>query len=200
MRILNRFRNQPSVQLHHPTANDLRAIWNRYSDQWSDDTERYDCWKPALLLPAPKCVIKCAIKLSYAEWPEPIDWGIFAPFFMEFVDLALYLPEKKYDVVEKFRKRHLTQFGATSEQDPLLLFKRSSILATSATVEINNQDIIQVRDKLRRSAAWDPHGASDNEIEEVRQILLESTTEYASLIAEWRFYILSIGRDQYTNT
>jgi hypothetical protein len=50
---------------------------------------------------------------------------------------------------------------------------------------------------LRRSAAWDTVEVDDYELDVVRRILLESTTEYATLMQEWRFYILSIGCDQY---
>ena len=56
------------------------------------------------------------------------------------------------------------------------------------------EDIISARDGLR-----DPVDVEDNELDAVRRILVESATEFATLIQEWRFYILSIGRDQYIN-
>jgi hypothetical protein len=166
-------------------------------DHWPNNNTRYSCWKPASVLPAPKWAVKRAIKLCYAEWPEPIDWGVFSPFFMEFADLALHLPQEQYDTIESFRKRRITCGGKETEHDPLLMFRLNSGLATAYAMEQCNQDIIRIRDGLRRSVAWDPVGVNDYELDAVRRILLESTVEYASLIQEWRFYILSIGRDQF---
>jgi hypothetical protein len=114
---------------------------------------------------------------------------------MEFVDLALHLPQEKYDTIESFRKRRI-RFGG-KEHDPLLIHMLSSSLAFGWTVEYSNQKIIRIRDGLRRSAAWKPVDVDDYELDAVRRILLESTVEFSTLIQEWRFYILSIGRDQY---
>jgi hypothetical protein len=175
----------------------LRAIWDSYSDQWPCNNERYRCWKPASVLPAPKWAIKHAIKFCYAEWPVPIDWTDFSAFFMEFADLALHLPQKKYDAIENFRKRRIEYCGKESEHDPLLMYRLSSGLAASYSAENSNQEIIQIRDGLRRRVAWDPVDVDDHELDSVRHILLESAVDFASLIQEWRFYILSIGRDQY---
>lgn len=177
----------------------LRAIWNKYCDQWPDNHERYKCWKPVSVLPAPKWAIKHAIKLCYAEWPEPIDWNVFGSFFMEFVDLALHLPQEKYDAIEKFRKQRIMSFDEEKKNDPLLDFRfsLSSNLAVAWTVEESNQEILHIREGLQRSVAWDPVDVKDYELDDIRRILLESTTEFATLIQEWRFYILSIGRDQY---
>jgi hypothetical protein len=176
---------------------ELRAIFDSYCDQWPDNNERYDCWKPASVLPAPKWVVKQAMKLCYAEWPMPIDWIAFAAFFTEFVDLALHLPQEKYDAIENFRKRRINCYGKENKYDPFLMFKPSSALAVSCPIEYNNQNIIRIRDGLRRSEAWEPVDVDDYELEAVRLIVLESTTNFATLIQEWRFYILSIGRDQY---
>jgi hypothetical protein len=139
------------------------------------------------------------MKLGYAEWPEPIDWTVYSSFFMEFVDLALHLPQEKYDAIENFRKRRIKCCGKEKEDkhDPLLMFRLSSTLAVACPIEHSNQEIIQIRDGLRRSAAWEPVDVDDDELDAVRQILLESTVDFASLIQEWRFYILSIGRDRY---
>ena len=199
MGILNRLLNWGSSQSDYSAPHELRAIWDNYSDQWPDNNERYVCWKPASVLPAPKWAIKRAMKLCYAEWPEPIDWTVFSAFFMEFVDLALHLPQEKYDAIEKFRKRGIMRCGEEYKHDPLLMFRLSSTLAVFGSIEQSNQEIIQIRDGLRRSAAWDPVDVDDYELDVVRRILLESTAEYATLIQEWRFYILSIGRDQYIN-
>jgi hypothetical protein len=197
MGILNRLLSGGSSKPDYSAPHELRAIWNSYSDQWPDNNERYGFWKPASVLPAPKWAIKRAMKLCYAEWPEPIDWTVFSVFFMEFVDLALHLPQEKYDAIENFRKRRIMCCGKEDKYDPLLMFRLSSTLATACPIEHSNQAIIEIRDGLRRSSAWDPVDVNDYELDAVRRILLESTTEFATLIQEWRFYILSIGRDQY---
>jgi len=185
--------SQPDYTAPH----ELRVIWASYFDQWPNNHERYSCWKPATVLPAPKWAIKRAMKMSYADWPEPIDWTVFSCFFMEFVDLALHLPQEKYDAIEKFRKRRIILCGEEDKHDPLLLFRLSSTLAAASQIEHSNQAIIRIRDGLRRSADWEPVDVDDYELDAVRRFLLESTVEFASLIQEWRFYILSIGRDQY---
>jgi len=140
------------------------------------------------------------MKLCYAEWPEPIEWAVYSPFFMEFVDLALHLPQHEYAKIESFRKRRIVSFGKESNRDPLSLFRLSSGSATAQGNTLNDlstQNILNIRNGLRRSAAWDPVDANDDELDAVREILLESATEFATLIEEWRFYILSIGRDTY---
>jgi hypothetical protein len=181
----------------YSTRDELRVIWNDYSDRWPDNNDRYACWKPASILPAPKWAVIRAIKLGYAEWPEPIDWTVFSAFFMEFVDLAVHLPQEKYEVIERFRKRRVLCAGREDTHDPLLGYRLSSTLAPSYPIEKCYQDIIRIRDGVRRSVAWDPVDADDSELDAVRQILLESAVDSASLIQEWRFYILSIGRDHY---
>ncbi len=200
MGILNRFLNLGFIQSVYSAPHELMAIWDSYSDQWPDNNERYRCWKPASLLPAPKWAVKRAMKLGYAAWPEPIDGLVFEAFFMEFIDLALHLPQKKYNAIENFRMRCIKSCGKEDKHDPLLMFRLFNSLAHFRSIERSNQDIIKVRDGLRRSTTWDPVDVDDNELDAVRQILLESTVEFASLIQEWRFYILSIGRDQYTET
>ena len=197
MGILNRLLNLGSIQSDYSAPHELRVIWDSYSDQWPDNNDRYGCWKPASLLPAPKWAVKRAMKLCYAEWPEPIDWTVFSAFFMEFVDLGLHLPQEKYDAIENFRKRRIKCCGKEDKLDPLLMFRLSSTLAVTCPIEHSNQEIIQIRDGLRRSAAWEPVDVDDDELDAVRRILLESTVDFASLIQEWRFYILSISRDQY---
>jgi hypothetical protein len=197
MGILNRLLGKETDQSDYSAPHMLRAIGSTYFEQWPENSERYKCWKPASILPAPKWAVKRAMKLCYAEWPEPIDWGIFSPFFMEFVDLALHLPQEQYNIIDAFRKRRIMCGGKENGYDPLLDFSQSSTLAVACTSEQCNEDIINVRDTLRRSIAWDPVDAEDHELDAVRRIVLESTVEYATLIQEWRFYILSIGRDRY---
>lgn len=197
MGILNQLLNRGSDKSEYSAPHELMAIWNDYSDQWPDNNDRYKCWKPASVLPAPKWAIKRAMKLAYAEWPEPIDWTVFSSFFMEFVDLALHLPQEKYDAIENFRKRRIKCCGKEDNHDSLLRFRLSSTLAVSCLIEHSKQKIIQIRDGMRRSAAWEPVDVDDYELDVVRRILLESTADFATLIQEWRFYILSIGRDQY---
>jgi len=102
-----------------------------------------------------------------------------------------------YFSIENFRKRRIKCCGKEDNHDPLLLFRLYSNLATACPIENSNQEIIRIRDGLRRSAVWEPVDVDDYELDGVRRILLESTTEFATLIQEWRFYILSIGRDQY---
>lgn len=172
---------------------ELRAIADEYVDQWPDHNDQYQCWKPDSILPAPKWAVKRAMKLAYAEWPEPIDWTMFNVFFMEFVDLARYLPQEQYSAIEKFRTRHITNCGTRDIHDPLIFFRsQSSTLAATYTIEQCIEDIISARDGLR-----DPVDVEDNELDAVRPILVESATEFATLVQEWHFYILSIGRDPY---
>lgn len=197
MGILNRLLNGGSSQPDYSDPSELKAIWDSYSDQWPDNSNRYSFWKPASVLPAPKCAIKCAMKLAYAEWPEPIDWTIFSSFFMEFIDLAMHLPQEKYDAIENFRKQRIIRCGKEINRDPLLMFRLCSSGFYILPIEELEKSIIRVRDGLQRSVSWDPVDVDDYELDTVRQILLESTTEFATLIQEWGFYILSIGRDQY---
>ncbi|MCX7425451.1 MAG: hypothetical protein NTW96_07480 [Planctomycetia bacterium] len=197
MGILNQLLSWGSGHSDYSAPHELRAIWNDYSDQWPENNERYECWKPASVLPAPKWAVKRAMKLRYAEWPEPIDWNVFSAFFMEFADLALHLPQGKYDAIANFRKRRISCCGKEDKHDPLLPYRPSSALAASYQIEQCNQEIIEVRDGLRPSVAWEPVDVNDHELDVVRRILVESTADFASLIQEWRFYILSIGRDQY---
>jgi hypothetical protein len=196
MGILNRLLSGGSSQPDYSTPHELRAIWVSYTDQWPDNNDRYKYWKPASVLPAPKWAIKRAMKLCYAEWPEPISWAVFHPFFMEFVDLALHLPQEKYDAIENFGKRRIMFFGKESKRDQLLPIFSPRSDAIFYTIEDSNKDIIRIRDEFRRSEEWDPVDADDYELDAVRRILLESRVEFATLIQEWRFYILSIGRDQ----
>jgi len=195
MGIFSRFLKLKSCQTEYPDYFELRRIWDAYSNQWPINNEQYKNWKPISVLPAPKWEVKRAIKLGFAEWPEPIDWGVFSPFFMEFVDLANHLPEDEYSVIQRFRKRQIN--SGDRHHDPLLTFELLSNLAVVQSVQQCEEKIVRVRDGLRRSAAWNPVGADDRELDTVRRILLKSTTEYASLIQEWRFYILSIGRDTF---
>ena len=197
MSILRQLLGREASQEKYSAPDELRIIWNEYSARWPDNNNRYACWKPASILPAPKWAIIRAIKLGYAEWPKPIDRNVFSAFFMEFVDLAVHLPQEKYEVIDRFRKRRVLCGGTEDTHDPLLLYTLNSTLAPSYPVEECYQDIIRIRDGVRRSAAWDPADADDSELNAVRQILLESTVDFASLIQEWRFYILSIGRDHY---
>ncbi len=199
MGILNQLLNRKSNQLGCSDPNELRAIWDSYSNEWPDNNDRYGFWKPASVLPAPKWAIKRATKLCYAEWPEPINWTVYSGFFMEFADLALHLPQEEYDAIENFRRRPIKSRGTEDKNDPLLRFRPLATAACSYTTERSNEMIIRIRDGLRRSAAWDPVGADDCELDVVRRILLESATEFATLIEEWRFYILSIGRDHFIN-
>ncbi len=170
-----------------------------YFNQWPENNTRYHGWKPASLLPAPKWAIKRAMKLDYALWPEPIDRTVFGVFFMEFVDLALHLPPEKYAVIEKYRKRRIP-YGSNQKHympDPLLAYRLSSFLAAAYETEYIVKKIIAARDGFRRTPTWDPLEVDDNELDAVREIVVESTTDFATLIQEWRLYILSIGRDQY---
>jgi hypothetical protein len=197
MGILNRLLNWGSTQPDYADPDELRAVWDRYCEQWPDNNDRFKGWKPASILPAPKWAIKRALKLCYAEWPEPIDWTIFRAFFMEFVDLALHLPQERYDAIEKFRKGRINCCGRENKHDPLLDFRLLPSTGCFPGIEDSNKWIIRIRDGFRRSKVWDPVDANDHELDVVRQILLESTTEFFTLIEEWRFYILSIGRDQF---
>jgi hypothetical protein len=197
MLFIDKLRSRALRQIDLPTRDELERVWDTFSAQWPEDNDRYDCWKPASVLPAPKGVVKLAIKRAYADWTGPVDWVVFSAFFIEFVDLATYLPQEKYDAIQAFRAGRFMQFGAESSHDPLLMFKLSSSLSPVSTPEICGQSIIDIRDRLRRSEAWNPVNASDDEVEHIRQILLESAVEYAALTAEWRLYILSIGRDKY---
>ena len=198
MRILNRLLNWVSSQ-QYSAPHELRAIWDNYSDQWVDNNDRYSFWKPASVLPAPKWAIKRAMKLGFSEWPEPIDWTIYSAFFMEFVDLSRHLPQEKYDAIQSFRKRRIKSHGEEKKMhDSLLMFRlNTSVRATDMQIEQSRYWITNIRDGLRRSAAWDPVDVDDFELDTVRRILIESEVEFATLIEEWRFYILSIGRDQY---
>jgi len=176
MGILKRFLDPSPVAM--PDASALRRIWNDYSDQWPANNEKFSHWKPASILPAPKWIVKGAVKLGYAEWPEPIDWGVFSPFFMEFVDLANHLPEQEFSVIQRFRERRIHCAG--KDHDLLLGFELLSPLAVSQSVRQCEEQIARVRDGLRRSAAWDPIGADNRELDAVRQILLRSTVEFAT--------------------
>jgi hypothetical protein len=200
MGILNRLLSSRSSQPDYSDPHELRAIRDTYSNEWPDNNDRYKYWKPASVLPAPKWAIKRAMKLAYAKWPEPIDWTIFSAYFMEFVDLALHLPQENYDAIEHFRRGRIKCGGRDDKHDPLLMFRLNANGCEFLTTEHLSQKIINIRDGFERSAAWDPVDADDNELALVRGILLESTTEFSTLIEEWRFYILSIGRDKYIGT
>lgn len=186
----------------HPDYADpvlLREISRTYIDEWPDNNERYKRWKPDTILPAPKWAVKQAMKLCFAEWPEPIDWTVYGFFFMEFVDLALHLPVADYAQIERFIRGRIIQGRREREYegDPLLWLTPCSALDRLMTIQMHMDKIVEIRDGLRRSMAWDPIDASDHELDNVRRILLESTVEFASLTQEWRFYILSIGRENY---
>lgn len=174
----------------------LREICHTYIDEWPENNESYTHWKPDTVLPAPKWVVKRAMKLCYAEWPEPIDWTVYSFFFTEFADLALHLPADDYAQIESFRKGRIVRAGLEREH-PLLTFTQSSTLAIASTIQYLMDDIVRIRDGVRRSRVWDPIDAGDNEVDNVRRILLESAVEFGSLTQEWRFYILSIGREKY---
>jgi len=197
MRLLNQFLGRGSNPPEYSDPDELRAIYYDYINQWPENHSRYQCWKPASLLPAPKWAIKRAMKLRYAEWPEPIDWTVFSVFFMEFADLALHLSEKQYSAIEEFRKQRIVSCGMHNKHDPLLFYSLSSTLAASTPIEHVIKMITAARDGLRRSSTWNPVEVDDNELDAVRRIVVESTTDFAVLIQEWRFYILSIGRDRY---
>ncbi|MDO8629925.1 MAG: hypothetical protein Q7R41_05480 [Phycisphaerales bacterium] len=183
----------------HPDYADqilLKEIFDTYSREWPDNSDLHNCWKPDTILPAPKWAVKRAMKLCYAEWPEPIDWTVFKAFFMEFVDLALHLPADDYAQIERFRKGRIIQ-AKLEGQDPLKWYTQSSSLVTAMTMQNGVDDILRIRDEIKRSEIWDPIDADDDELDSVRRILLESEVEFASLTQEWRFYILSIGREKY---
>src|ERR1035437_4585126 len=135
MGIINQLLSGSSGLPEYSDPNELRTIWNSYCNNWPDNNQRYDCWKPASVLPAPKWAVKQAIKLCYAEWPMPIDWDIFACFFMEYVDLALHLPQEKYDIIKNFSKQRIMCGGKEYKTDPLLTFKLSSTLAVSSPID-----------------------------------------------------------------
>ena len=192
MDILRRLLGGHSNEDGYSTPEELRTVWDEYSDQWPDNNERYVCWKPASILPAPKWAVIRAAKHCYANWPDPTDWNIYSAFFMQFVDLALHLPDRNYEVLERFRIG-----GREYARDPLIAYRLSSSLAPTYTIDLSNQDIIRVRDRLRLSLKCDAVGMSDSEMEAILKALSDSAVEFASLVQEWRFYILSIGRDRY---
>lgn len=196
-KVINRSLSRKDSKPGNLEPKDLKKVWNNYCDQWPDINDQYDTWKPASALPAPKWVIKRAMKLCYAEWPEPIDFQVYNSFFMEFVDLAMHLPPEKYDLIEKFRNSQIEQRGGNRVHDPLLMHYISSGLASVMPAEMHIDNIISIRDGLKRSKAWDPVGADDNELDMVRNIILESTVEFSALTSEWRFYITSINRDKH---
>ncbi len=200
MSLFNQLLSRVSVPPEYSDPNELRAIFNDYTDQWPDNNDRYKSWKPISILPAPKWVLKHAMKLGYAEWPGPINGTVFSAFFTEFVDLAMHLPQEKYDAIERFRRQRIRWCGKEDENDKWLgFFAISPMLhcADTYSVEQCRQEIIQIRDGLRRSPVFDPVDMDDRELDAIRRILIEITTDVATLIQEWRFYILSIGRDQY---
>jgi hypothetical protein len=141
-----------------------------------------------------------AMKKYYADWPEPIDWHIYSTFFMEFVDLSLHLPDEDYAVLERFRKGRVMVCGTVQQGDPLLHYRTQSSLAAVFPMDGCQKSILRVRDDFERSAAWDPIDVDDSGLKQVRQILLQSTTEFATMVQEWQFYVLSIGRDTYIET
>ena len=185
MGFLDRFFGGQSSVPDYSATHVLRSVYRTYTGEWPDNNDRYKCWKPASVLPAPKWAVKDAMKLGYAEWPDPIDWPIFRAFFMEFVDLARHLPMEKYEAIERFRKQRIMISGEQAKRDPLRVLVPLSTLAVVQTRDDSNQDIIRVRD------------VAESELGTVKRIVLEATVEYATLIEEWRFYILSIGRDQF---
>lgn len=194
MRLLNQLLNRPSYPSEYSDPNDLRAIWKNYIDQWPDNNVRYHCWKPASLLPAPRWAVKRAMKLVYTELPEPIDWTVYSAFFMEFADLALHLSAEEYSIIEKFRKSRIIWCGKEKKHDPLLMYMLP--LNTAYTIDHLVDMITGARDGFRRSPTWDPVDADDNELNAVHRIVVKSTRDFASLIQEWRFFTLSIGRSQ----
>ena len=198
MGILRQLLGGKSGEHDYSDPDQLRVIWDSYSSQWPNNNDQYGFWKPASVLPAPKWAVKQAIKLGYREWPEPIHWTIFSAFFTEFVDLGSHLPQEAYDTIENFRKRPVKCCGKENKRDPLLMFAPIAHGAASlANIDDIAQRIVHVRDGLRRSVAWDPVDTDDRELDVIRKILLDSTTESCTLMQEWRFYILSIGRDRY---
>lgn len=182
----------------HPSLDEAWAIWDTYTEEWPKHNLRYDVWKPASILPAGKSALKHAIKLFYAKLSMPINWEAFRLFQMHFADLANHLSDTDYAIISRFRERNVRCGGKETKGDPLLSYHPNTVLVTAISNDQSCDEIVRVRDGLQRSVVWDPVGADDHEINAVRRIILESTTEFATLIQEWRFYILSIGRDKYT--
>lgn len=187
-------RSQPEIDYCDPFV--LRQVFDIYSDEWPDNHHTYKCWKPDTLLKHPKWAIKQAVKLVYAEWPKEIDWTIFSAFYQEYIDLALHVPAKDYELIKRLRDCGIHCGGIKRKHDPLTGYVPLHSLA--ALHQINYAaDIKRVRDEIRRSTVWDPVEFSEKEITEVRRILLESWIAFAAFSFEWDLYIMSIGRDTY---
>ena len=197
MNFFSRFRPSREIESSALTHEQLRLIWESYSDQWAENNDKYSGWKPESVLPASKSAIKQAVKLAYKEWPEPVEWQVFSLFGMQFSDLANHLPKGQYEAIARLRHRPYLQFGKNASSDPLLEYKLSAFFAGTIPDEFLVESVVRIRDGLRRSELWDPVDTSELEIDRVRAIILESTLEFASAINEWRLYMLSIGKDRY---
>lgn len=195
MSFLSRWFGSSSQRAGAPVFDELRTISNSYIEQWADGNAAYDCWKPDTLLPATKPIVKRALMLCYAEWPDPIDWTIYSSFFMEFVDLARHIPSDEYAQIELFRQGRVRELG-NEHHDPLQTFRISSTLAVGRDQASNINTIVRIRDGMQRSQIWDPIDADDCALRAARRIVLESAVEYAVLCEEWRFYTTSIGRNR----
>lgn len=180
------------------TPRELRAVFDRYSSEWPSNNTEYAGWKPRSLLPANPDMVRQAIKLCYAEWPGVIDWTVYSAFHMEYVDLAAHISDDDYSLITRFRKGRVMECGKLSTRDPLLMHTPISNLMVSMPPEQHIEDIKRYRESLRRSSAWDPIDVNDYTLESIRRIVVTSRAEMASLDCEWKFYIASIGRDDYT--
>lgn len=202
MGVLSRLFGKGVGQTDYSSPDVLRAVYNDFLHQWPINSQKYIVWKPASLLPAPKWAVKRALKLGYEEWDGPIDWTVYSGFFMEFADLAAHLSDDDFAAIANFRTRYTFGFKEDNApleavmNDPLLHFYIHSNCAAELSYEDCAKQIIHARG-FDYSPLWGNDGGDVAEIHNVRRILVESATELATLIQEWRFYILSIDRYQY---
>lgn len=198
MGILDQLLGRGSSQPDYEDKTLLREIWKQYCAEWPENHESFSHWKPDTLLPAPRWALKRAIKLCYSEWEQELDWTIFSSFSMEFMNLGMHIPAADYALIERFRKGRVSIVRQEPKDgdDPLLLYL-PSVIGILEPFQQHVDAIRKIRDNLKRSDIWNPIDADDHEIAEVRRILLTSAVDRASLLQEWRYYAVSIGRDVY---
>ena len=179
---------------------DLGAVWNSYSDQWPQNNERFDGWKPSSILPASKADVRAAVRIAYQEWTGVLDWTIFSAFFMEYVDLALHVPPDDYEAIKAFRGEHASSPRTGKFRDPFSRFKLSSTLAVSMPDDVLNHSILDIRNHFASEMRFNYPDSNNAEVGKLKAILLRSATEFCSEVAAWRYFILSVGKDTYVES
>jgi hypothetical protein len=182
------------------TPQQLREIANEFIENWPDWSDTYHGWKPDSLLPAPKEVVKKAMKQAYAEWPDPIDWTVFSSFAMEFVDIATFIDQVEVDFLEslKGRKGSSSLKDSDKDSDLFLTVRPIPMLQWRKSTADRESEIERIRDTfLVQSRFYDLSYLTAAECSRAREIVLSMLVESGGLSREWALFCTSIGRTSY---